>query len=329
MFEKQITSKFSEENPELNGTLKKSEKWIVAYSGGVDSRVLLDLVMKSKPENTPLVVIHVNHGLSDNAFLWEEKVKEVCDSYGVELIYKRVFINGTAGVENLARDARYAAIIEEMTENSVVFTGHHLNDHAETFLFRLFRGSGVTGLCGIPKTRTLGQGIIFRPLLGFGRKEIESYAEHKGFNWVTDESNVDTKYSRNYIRHEVLPGIVKKWGNFLPVLNRTIDQLQEARDLLDEIAETDLVSISAVNKKHIDCKCISIEKLKKLSYPRMKNVLMKFCRDLEEGNQGSKRLDNLIKTIMTENKANSKLRVVQYEYADVVSNGNLVWIERK
>lgn len=321
----QVQSKMEQ----LGAFSPKVTQWVIAYSGGVDSRVLLDVLCKIKPEEKQLAVVHVNHGLSEYALGWEEQAKQVCKEYDIIPVIKRVVLSSGASVEKQARDARYEAIENEMTRNSFVFMGHHLNDNAETFLFRLFRGTGITGLMGIPEKRPFGKGFIARPFIDITRKDIEEYAESNNFSWVTDDSNIDTKYSRNYIRHDVLPQITNKWGNFLHVLNRTIQQFKETQTLLNEIADADYELIRDVHNKHPMSSCINIEKLKTLSTPRIKNVLLKFCTELGENNQSNKSFDNLITMIFSENKNNSKLKVIHYEKADVFSNGKLVWINHK
>lgn len=323
----EFIQKTSEQMSKLGAFDANVSKWILAYSGGVDSRVLLHVLAAVKPEDKELVVVHVNHGLSQYAYEWEQAAEKVCAIYNITPVIERVTLSKGASVEKQARDARYNALQNAMDENSFVFMGHHLNDNAETVLFRLFRGTGITGLTGIPQKRHFASGFIARPLLNTTRKDIEAFAESNNFEWVTDDSNVDTKYSRNYIRHDILPVITNKWSNFLTVLNRTIQQFKETKDLLNEIAVSDWELVKAVHKKHTDSTCFDIERIKLLSVPRMKNVLLYFCEELGENNQSAASLDNLIKMIFSENKNNSKLKVIFYEHKKVVSNGKLVWIE--
>lgn len=312
----------------LGGFEPNVPQWVIAYSGGVDSRVLLHVLSELKPSDKELVVVHVNHGLSQYALDWEKSAEQVCSQYGIKPVISKVVLGDGASIEKQARDARYNAIESIMKPNAIVFMGHHLNDNAETFLFRLFRGTGINGLTGIPEKRTFGNGFIVRPFMDITRKDIESFAERNHFEWVTDDSNVDTKYSRNYIRHDILPVVTNKWGNFLQVLNRTIQQFKETKTLLDEIADSDWELVKDTHKKHQSATCFNIEQIKKLSNPRIKNVLLRFCSELGENNQSSASLDNLMKMIFSENKNNSKLKTVHYGTMKVVSNGKLVWIEK-
>lgn len=324
----QFTNVVKTKMMELGAFSPDVPQWVIAYSGGVDSRVLLHVLSELKPSDKELVVVHVNHGLSQYALDWETAAEKVCSQYGIKPIISKVVLGDGASIEKQARDARYDAIENVMKPNSVVFMGHHLNDNAETFLFRLFRGTGITGLTGIPEKRAFGQGFIVRPFMDITRKDIEAYAENNEFEWVTDDSNVDTKYSRNYIRHDVLPVITNKWGNFLQVLNRTVQQFKETKSLLDEIADSDWELVKDTHKKFQDSTCFNIQQIKKLSKPRIKNVLIRFCSELGENNQSSASLDNLMKMIFSENKNNSKLKTVPYGSMKVVSNGKLVWIEK-
>lgn len=323
--------KVSSEFNRLGAMDASVHSWVVAYSGGVDSRVLLHVAAKLKPEHVKKIkVVHVNHGLSDFDLDWEESAKEVCSRYEVDLSIERVTLAKGASEEKMARDARYSAISKYVEQGSFVFMGHHLNDNIETFMFRLFRGTGLNGLRCIPEKRSFACGFIVRPFLSLDRKSIEEFALSSGLEWVTDESNIDTKYSRNFIRHKILPVVLERYSDALNVINRTIKQFKEAQSLLDEIAECDMKSVAADKKiTKGDGVCLDLSKLKELSKPRAKNVIIKFFSLHSDLNQESKRLDNLMNIVYGENKNNSKLKKIEYSGFVILTNGRVIWCEKR
>jgi tRNA(Ile)-lysidine synthase len=190
-----------------NGLFGEQEKVVVAVSGGVDSMVLLDLLLKDR--GLTLIVGHFNHGLrgeesdADEAF-----VAEHARQSGVPFHTSRGDTAGEVkrrgvGIQEAARDLRYDFLIRLRASTGAgrIATGHHADDNAETILLHLFRGAGVQGMSGIPVAR---DGII-RPLLFAAREEIEEYARSAHVPFRTDSSNAKDGYTRNAVRHHVLP----------------------------------------------------------------------------------------------------------------------------
>ncbi|HLF67695.1 MAG TPA: tRNA lysidine(34) synthetase TilS, partial [Gammaproteobacteria bacterium] len=150
----------------------------VAYSGGLDSHVLLDLcVALQKEYYFNLKVIHVHHGISPNANEWLKHCQRACVEYQVELISEHVKAIPPEGVslEEYARDLRYAVFKQRVEEKDIVLTAQHQDDQAETFLIQLIRGAGPKGLSGMPAIKPLGKGWLGRPLLNFSRLELAIY----------------------------------------------------------------------------------------------------------------------------------------------------------
>lgn len=218
--------------------------WRIAFSGGLDSTVLLHLLANlAKTESLPaLSAIHVHHGLQAAADAWPAHCQDVCDELSVPLQVQRVQVQPGASLERAARDARYAAFSAATQANDVLLTGQHRDDQAETLLFRLLRGAGVRGLSGMPATRALGQGSLVRPLLDITRAELEAYARDHGLRWVEDPSNQDRQFSRNYLRHQVLPLLSGRWPQAYASMARSAAHLREAQGLLDELAQIDLAT---------------------------------------------------------------------------------------
>jgi len=231
----------------LLGSLKPwldAAHWRIAFSGGLDSTVLLHLLATlAKTESLPLLsAIHVHHGLQAVADAWPEHCQSVCDGLGVPLTVVHVTVPKGASLERAARDARYAVFSAAIRVNDVLLTGQHRDDQAETLLFRLLRGAGVRGLSGMPARRALGQGSLVRPLLDVTRAELEAYAQEHQLHWVDDPSNQDRQFSRNYLRHQVMPLLTGRWPQAHASMARSAAHLREAQGLLDELAQIDLKS---------------------------------------------------------------------------------------
>ena len=217
---------------------RNAPAWHIAFSGGLDSTVLLDLLAKLAHTETlpPLSAVHVHHGLQAAADTWPSHCQAVCESLGVPLRVMRVQVQPGASLERAARDARYQAFAEVTEAGQVMLTGQHRDDQAETLLFRLLRGAGVRGLAAMPVHRPLAGGHLVRPLLDVSRAELEAYAHEHQLIWVEDPSNADTRFSRNYLRHRVFAVLTERWPQAVISLARTAEHLSEAQALLDELA---------------------------------------------------------------------------------------------
>ena len=216
--------------------------WHIAFSGGLDSTVLLHLLASLAKTETfpPLSAVHVHHGLQATGDAWPSHCQSVCDRLGVPLRVMRVHVQPGASLERAARDARYQAFTEVTGAGQVMLTGQHRDDQAETLLFRLLRGAGVRGLAAMAAHRPLAAGHLVRPLLDASRVELEAYAHEHQLRWIEDPSNADPRFSRNYLRHRVLPALTERWPQAVTSLARTAEHLSEAQGLLDELAVSDL-----------------------------------------------------------------------------------------
>lgn len=216
--------------------------WYIAFSGGLDSTVLLHLLADHARNHAspPLRAIHVHHGLQPAADAWPAHCQTVCDSLGIELQVIHVQVPPGASLEQAARAARYAAFRQLLGPDDVLFTGQHRDDQAETLLFRLLRGAGLRGLAAMPGQRGLGQGNLARPLLGRSRQQLHDYAQAHQLAWIEDPSNADTRFARNYLRGEVFPHLQQRWPQASQNLARAAEHLGEALGLLDELAQGDL-----------------------------------------------------------------------------------------
>lgn len=212
----------------------------VGFSGGLDSTVLLH-ALKSIPELLPkLAVLHVNHGLSPNALAWEDHCEKVCKDWSLNSIVHHANLALGGNMEARAREARYRFFIDVLEENDILVLAHHQDDQAETLLLNLCRGAGVDGLAAMPALSGLGGGTLARPLLHVSRSQLLDYARHHKLYWIDDESNQDVSFSRNYIRHTIIPALQTRWPAFVSNAARCAEHLQNAQCNLDRLANIDL-----------------------------------------------------------------------------------------
>ena len=210
--------------------------FLVALSGGIDSVVLLHL-LSQLPLN--LRAIHVHHGLSPNADSWADFCEQLCKRLNIPFILQKVSVQGSKGIEDAARHARYQAIQAVRQANETVVTAHHQGDQVETFFLALKRGSGAKGLAAMPVVGFWQNMPLFRPLLAIKKDMIQAYAVQHQLEWVEDESNQSEIYDRNFLRNAVLPTLNKRWPHFDEMVYRTTDHLNQQQQLLDELlAET-------------------------------------------------------------------------------------------
>ena len=250
--------------------------WHIAFSGGLDSTVLLHLLAHlAKTQSLPaLSAIHIHHGLQAAADAWPQHCQSVCDALGVPLQVVHVQVQPGASLERAARDARYGAFVEATQTNEVLLTAQHRDDQAETLLFRLMRGAGVRGLAGMPRERALGRGHLLRPLLDVSRAELEAYAAEQQLHWIEDPSNQDCQFSRNYLRHQVLPVMLERWPQAVTTMARSATHLGEARELLDDLAQIDLASARTVSEfDWLGVPSLELAALTGLSAARQRNAL--------------------------------------------------------
>jgi tRNA(Ile)-lysidine synthase len=186
----------------------------VAYSGGLDSSVLLHALAASAAARARgLAAIHVDHGLSGNSAKWAEHCRRCAAGLDVELAVRRVHVDRDAGLglEAAARAARQAVYAELLPAGGILVTAHHQDDQAETVLLRLLRGAGVDGLAAMRPLRRFDKGWLARPLLGIDRATLADYATQKGIVGIDDPANADLAHDRNVLRHRIVPLLRERW----------------------------------------------------------------------------------------------------------------------
>jgi len=249
----------------------------LGLSGGLDSMVLLEVLRRlAAPLDFSLACVHVNHNISPNARRWAAFCARCCKRHGIALALHEVDLTPyrAEGVEAAARRARYAVYAGQDHADFIVLAQHQ-DDQAETLLLQLLRGAGVRGGAAMPLIREQDRGrrakgarppAILRPMLAVSREQIEAYARANRLKWVEDESNADTRYDRNFLRHRVLPVIAQAYPGYGATLARAAGHLAEASLILDELAQADAKLVVREDK-------LAIAQLRRLGLARAKNLL--------------------------------------------------------
>ena len=247
-------------------------KLVLAFSGGLDSTVLLHLLVSiNKILPFQLSAQHVHHGLSPNADDWADFCKEFCAKLNVPLTISKVKVeqNSGLGLEAAAREARYKALATSAADlicPDFILLAHHQDDQAETLLLQLARGAGVKGLAGMAAI----SGKLLRPLLDVPRSDLEVYAKRHQLTWIDDESNADLRFDRNFMRHEILLKLEKQYPAIRHTLSRSAQHMADANALLDELALIDAMQAGFDANKTAT---IGLSTLDNLSENRVNNCL--------------------------------------------------------
>ena len=259
----------------------------LALSGGADSVVLLDILAQLRAGlHFHLSSLYINHQISPNAALWGGFCAGLCARLDVPFEAVAVDIGSRAGesLEALARAARYRVFSEQPAD--FVVLAQHLDDQAETLLLQLLRGAGAKGLSAMPE---LG-GRILRPLLDVPRRTIVDYAVLHGLKWVEDESNADIAFDRNYLRHEVLPLLERRFPAYRETFSRASRNLAECALLLDDLARLDHAAAVVEGRLRVDA-------LRKLSGPRARNLMRHYLAGAGVPMPSAGRLENMLQQL--------------------------------
>ncbi|CAI1821485.1 tRNA(Ile)-lysidine synthase [Serratia quinivorans] len=216
---------------------------LVAFSGGLDSSVLLHLLvgLRQQLPDLQLRAVHVHHGLSAFADQWVTHCRQQCVAWQLPLVVQHVQVDSQqGGIEAAARAARYSAFASTLAADEILLTAQHLDDQCETFLLALKRGSGPAGLSAMAAQTSLGNNHLLRPLLGHSRQQLEAYARQHQLSWIEDDSNQDSRFDRNFLRLQVLPLLNQRWPHFASATARSASLCAEQEQLLDELLSEQL-----------------------------------------------------------------------------------------
>lgn len=255
----------------------------VAYSGGLDSSVLLHLThLFCSANQTSAHALHIHHGLNSAADAWEQHCRAQALVYQMpfESAHLQLDLGEALGIEQAARIARYGQMGKMCRQHGihVLLTAHHQNDQAETVLLQMVRGAGLPGLSAMPVLQLAcklmgGVAALARPLLLAPRALLEGYAQQMGLSWVEDDSNQDIRFRRNAIRRGVLPALSAEFSDCSTQLARVASHLQSAQNLLQQLAEIDLANCAGEAANGAASQALDLAKLRLLPTERIDNLL--------------------------------------------------------
>ncbi len=254
------------ENIERYSMFSRDDVIAVGFSGGRDSSALLDLLHSMGYE---VRAVHIHHGIRGaEADRDEEFCRAFCLEKGIPYMCRRFDVPTLAeesgkGTEECARDVRYSVFDSLISSGEAdrVATAHHARDNLETVLYNMARGSGISGMCGIPPVR----GRYVRPMISASPDEIDAYVRKRGIEYMTDSTNADINYTRNRIRAQVIPALESVNGALYAHVNALCEDLRETQRDIDERAR---------NSESTD-----IAYLKSLDDALLRRVLMRMCSE--------------------------------------------------
>lgn len=229
-----------------------SLRCVLAYSGGVDSHALLHLLCvlrDAEPERWSVRAVHINHQLYPDAGEWQAHCEQVCTLLDVPLqcVCVEVAQGRGEGLEAAARDARYEALESALDAGETLLTAQHQDDQFETVLLQMMRGAGPAGLAAMPLEKPFAQGVLLRPMLNTNKEQLRQYAQalvdEGGMGWCEDHSNTDTAFDRNYLRHEVMPRLSKRWPQAARMAAKSASHCAQAQALIEEVARQDFAGL--------------------------------------------------------------------------------------
>jgi tRNA(Ile)-lysidine synthase len=268
----------------------------VAYSGGLDSHVLLALFHELK-QKYPIQcrVIHINHGISPRALDWALHCEQVCKAYQLDFQAEAIHLALQKGesLEEAARTARYGVFADCLAPSDVLVTAHHQDDQAETLLVQLLRGAGPKGLAGMPAFKPFAIGFHARPLLSFSREDLREYAVSHGLQWIEDESNEATAFTRNFIRQTVLASLKTRWPGVAATLARSASHCAEAQALLEEYVVEDWKNTKGSREN-----ALSVQALLQLPPARQRLVLRSWIEGSGYGLPDSKKIKAILEDVL-------------------------------
>lgn len=302
---------------------------ICAVSGGADSVCMLDILTSLKEElNLTLYVAHLNHNLRGDESLRDEIfVKDLCEKYSLPFYSKTVDVDNFSkklkiSCEEAGRLARYDFFneLKETLGAVKVSTAHNKNDNAETVLMRIFRGTDLKGLSGIPN---FNENSVIRPILCLTRNEIEEYLQCKGLDFVTDSTNLENDFTRNKIRNELIPNLCSNYNkSFVDTFSSNIELFNEANSFIEKCVHNEFSKL--VNQESYGFS-FDIDNLLSLDTYLCKRIIKKAVFDLDNSNISNSLCDIMFNSLSNENSVSVNKNIdfyVKYKKAHFVLKKN-------
>ena len=291
----------------LIAAIQHKQRFIVAYSGGLDSHALLYWLVQHRScvYPLPLSAVYVDHGLQPQSAHWGQHCARICQALNVP--FQTVKVNAQPqpreSPEQAARRARYKGFESILSAGSVLLSAQHKDDQAETLLLQLMRGAGPQGLAAMPWSKPLGPGVLLRPLLHTDRAAILAYAQAQGLQWIEDPSNQDRHFDRNFIRHEVLPLLKQRWPSAPSSLSRSAELCAQAVEINRSVSDDDITFCSDGSKKPL-----RLSRLRTLPLSRQQHALRRWLQRLELPLPSRAQLQQAIAAVQSSGKGQPLIR---------------------
>lgn len=272
-------------SPHKLADMDTSASILIGFSGGADSSALLCMLNAyAKESGSKLYAAHINHGIRGaEADRDEDFCRKTAEKYGIPIFVLRADVPAIAkesgeSVETAARRVRYDFFDELMREHGIqiLATAHNANDNLETVIFNLARGTGLDGLCGIPKTRDVNSGKLVRPILDMSRSEILDFCKKNDLSYVTDSTNADTDYTRNKIRADIIPSLLSINGAAVTSATRASENLRADSQYLWQLTDSFI-------KENLKNEKIPLDALKSAPRPIFNRAIMRIYSDMTNG----------------------------------------------
>ena len=277
---------------DLTYHLDLDKKIYVGYSGGPDSTALLHLLYSNDISN--IEAIHINHNLSRKSAEWEDHCKQTSKKLGIPCHVESVEIKIDGdGLESAARKARYKVFTKYLKEGDQILLGHHSNDVAETFLLRLFRGTGVDGLESLNIKRGVGDGYLVRPLINLTKEDIMMYLRENNISYIKDESNDEQEQDRNYIRNNIIPSIEQRWMKASSRISNTSEFIRIKNQSYEILLEEKF--------EHLISKKIQVKDLREIDEPFVVDIIRYSIRKQSIAMPSKKVIEEILKTFIQSN----------------------------
>ena len=300
-----------------------SKHYLIAYSGGLDSCVLLHLMHKGSQTDTEinLSAIHINHKLSYKSDEWSDFCRVRCDEKNIP--YQSVIVNidnsNGESIEAVARQSRYRALADKLQYKQVLLTAHHEDDQCETVILQLLRGSGMSGIAAMPEVSAFASGLLARPLLQYDRQSIRNYAIEEGISWIEDDSNSDINRDRNFLRHHIVPVLKKRWPSASRTISRSAKHAYESISLSNSLGKQDFIKCRILGTN-----VISIQSVQQFDYIRQKNLLRCWIREHNKPVPPANILERIILEVFKANDDRNPL--VSWDKTEVRRYHNCIYI---
>lgn len=275
----------------------QARRWVVAFSGGMDSHVLLDLAARSlrgRADAPLLEALHVDHGVHPDSATWSAHCESICTALGVTFSARRAEPGSPA--EDSLRRARYQVFEAFCRDDDLLLLAHHQDDQAETVLLRLLRGAGPAGLAGMPGQRPCGAALLCRPLLDWPRERLLAHAHAAGLQWVEDPSNEQVSYGRNLLRARVMPLLEQRWPGAASRIARAAEHCGDAASICATLASDDLGACAGTDR--FGQSCLRLAPWRTLGAARGRQVLREWLKQGTDQAAEARSLQTLLSEVI-------------------------------